>query len=76
MPGLILAQSAESVSIWPSVVSGLSNNGFWVFVGVCVVAATAKNIVMAILKHRERLAMIESGMRPGADSEAETKGEY
>ncbi len=58
---------AQADSIWPNVIQALSNNGFWVFVGICVIAGTAKNIVSAVLKHRERLAMIEAGMRPPGD---------
>ncbi len=60
---------AQADSIWPNVIQALSNNGFWVFVGICVIAGTAKNIVTAVLKHRERLAMIEAGMSPPSDTQ-------
>ena len=51
-------------SIWPNVIQALANNGFWVFLAVCVLAGVAKHIVDSILKHRERIAMIEAGMQP------------
>ena len=51
-------------SLWPNVIQALANNGFWVFLGICVLSGVTKHIVDSILKHRERLAMIEAGMQP------------
>lgn len=69
MPYLLLAQASES--IWPSVIQALSNNGFWVFIGTCVLAGTAKHIVGMVLRHRERMAMIDAGLTPGTDDSAD-----
>ena len=55
---------AQGESIWPSVIQALSNNGFWVFVAVCVIAATAKQLVERVLEHRERIATLEAGLQP------------
>ena len=58
-----IAEAAQS-SIWPTVIDALASNGLWVFLGVCVVASTVKNAIRSVLKHRERIAMIEAGMEP------------
>ena len=62
MNSLLLAQAQESV--WPDVVRALSTNGLWVFIGMCVLAGTAKHIIGLVLQHRERMAMIEAGLQP------------
>lgn len=54
-------------SIWPNVIQALANNGFWVFLAVCVLAGTMKHIVDSILKHRERISLIEAGIQPGQE---------
>ena len=76
MSSLLLAQAQES--IWPSVIQALSNNGLWVFIAVCVLAGTAKHIVGMVLRHRERIAMIEAGMTPdqGGSSDPEATVHY
>lgn len=55
---------AQGPSFWPSVVQALSNNGLWVFIAVCVMSATAKQLVERVLEHRERMATLEAGMQP------------
>ncbi len=65
MTQLLLAQTHQ---IWLNVIQALSNNGFWVFAGFCVLAGTAKHLVGVILKHEERMAMIKAGMQPGQDT--------
>ena len=59
----LLAQATES-SIAMSIIQALANNGLWVFLGICVLAGTAKHIVQLVLRHQERIAMIEAGMEP------------
>ncbi len=71
---LILAQAQES-TFWAKVIHALSINGLWIFLAICVLAGMANHIVHAVLRHRERLAMIEAGMQPdkvdkGIDKEA------
>ena len=59
----LIAQGPQE-SIGPHVIQALSNNGFWVFIAVCVLAGTAKHLVERVLQHRERMAMVEAGMHP------------
>ena len=64
-------------SVGHMVVDALRSNSFWVFLAICVLAGTAKHIVGMILKHRERLAMIDAGMRPdAADADCEATVQY
>ena len=55
---------AQQNSTWQMIIQALSMNGLWVFLAVIILAGTAKHIVEMVLKHRERIAMIESGMHP------------
>ena len=59
---LLLAQAQES--IWPAILRTVDNNGLWIFIGFCVLAGTAKHLVGLVLKHNERIAMIQAGMKP------------
>ena len=61
----LVAQAQQS--IWPSVIQALSSNGLWVFVAICVLAGTVKQVVQMILTHRERITMIEAGICPDKD---------
>ncbi len=58
----LIAQAENS--IWHNVIQALSMNGIWVFIAICVLAGTTKHIIKMILIHRERIAMIESGITP------------
>lgn len=64
-----IAQAQES--LWPAILNTIDNNGIWIFVGFCVLAGTAKHLVSLVLKHNERIAMINAGMNPDAED-----GEY
>jgi len=39
---------------------------FFAFVGIPMIVISLKEIVMLLIKHRERMAMIEHGMDPNA----------
>ena len=62
----LLAQALEPArnSIWPAIIQAIDNNGFWIFVGVCVLAGTAKHLVGQVLRHNERISMIQAGINP------------
>ena len=55
---------AQTEPFWQTVIQALSNNGLWVFLAVCVLAGTAKHIVQVVLRHKERIAMIDAGIQP------------
>ncbi|MEM7559427.1 MAG: hypothetical protein AAF394_09905 [Planctomycetota bacterium] len=63
-----LAQTAPAVqeSIAYEIVRALANNGFWVFLSVVVLAGVLKHVASEFMKHRERVAMIESGINPNS----------
>lgn len=65
---------AQAESFWPSLIHAAANNGFWIFLGVCVLAGTAKHLVQLVLKHNERLAMIKAGMQPEQDKPVYPRG--
>ncbi len=59
-----LAQTAPVVQekIAYEIIRALANNGFWLFLSVVVLAGILKHIASQFMKHRERVAMIESGL--------------
>ena len=63
----LLAQAVPDQSFWSAVLQTVDNNGIWIFVGFCVLAGTAKHLVSLVLKHNERIAMIQAGIKPDDD---------
>lgn len=62
----LLAQADQSMGI--NIIQALAHNGLWVFCGICVLAGTLKHIAGMVLKHRERIAMIDAGLTPEEDA--------
>ena len=62
-----LAQTTPVVqeSIAHEIIRALANNGFWLFLRV-VLAGILKHIASEFMKHRERVAMIDSGINPNS----------
>jgi hypothetical protein len=46
------------------IIEALSRNSMWVFIAICVLAGCAVDITKRILKHKERIAMIQAGQMP------------
>ena len=67
MMSILFAQDIQE-SLWTAILRTVDHNGVWIFVGFCVLAGTAKHLVHRVLKHNERIAMIQAGMHPD-DSE-------
>lgn len=44
--------------------SGLGEIGLWGFLAIGAICAAATDIIRRVLKHRERIAMIQAGMNP------------
>jgi len=58
----LFAESADTTST--RIIEALSRNGLWVLMAICVLAAAATEITKRILRHRERIAMIQAGHLP------------
>lgn len=50
--------------------SALSQINLWGFVAICVICTAATDITRRVLRHRERIAMIQAGMNPNQGSAA------
>lgn len=61
---VLIAQAEET--LWPAILRTIDHNGIWIFVGFCVLAGTAKHLVSLVLRHNERIAMINAGLDPDA----------
>jgi hypothetical protein len=58
----LIAASADTTT--DRIIEALSRNGLWVFVAICVLAGAAVDVTKRILKHKERIAMIQAGHMP------------
>lgn len=62
---LLFAQ--EGVSSWLTIVNRMNP---WSIAALAVICMTAAEIVRRVLRHRERIAMIQAGMNPNERSTA------
>lgn len=60
-----------SPDVGTKIIEALSDNGLWVMIAICVLAGTSVDIVKRVLRHRERVAMIQAGMHPDSTARSE-----
>jgi len=59
---LFLAQQAQP--LWEEVIKGLAGNGLWLFLSVVFLLWSIETLSREFMRHRERMAMIETGLDP------------
>jgi hypothetical protein len=60
----LLAQATDSGSTSARIIDAVGHNGLWVMIIVCVIAGAGVDITKRILRHKERIAMIQAGLPP------------